>query len=176
MKKILIINGNPKEENKNFDAYCNGLEQIFTQQGNEVRIITLREKNISDCIGCYACWLKTPGICALKDDQEEILKGYVWSDFILLASPVIMGFVSALLKKQNDRMLPLIHPYLKLNDDRMTHFARYGKNFQVGLLLDDSNNLDEDALEIIEKVYSRMVFTKTMKDSVEEVAYEINNF
>ena len=30
--------------------------------------------NISHCIGCNYCWLKTPGICAIKDDYTPILK------------------------------------------------------------------------------------------------------
>lgn len=176
MKRILIINGNPKEEKTEFDRYCEELAKELSLQGNEVRFLTLRDKKISDCIGCYACWLKTPGICALKDDQEEILKGYVWSDFIVLASPVIMGFVSSLLKKANDRMLPLVHPFLKLNNDRMAHYPRYDKEYKVGLMVDDNDSVDEEDIEIISKVYNKAEFIKTMKQSVREVSYEINNF
>lgn len=175
MKNILILNGNPKEKMREFDLYCGQLSKELEKQGNQVRQITLREKNISDCIGCYACWLKTPGICALKDDQEEVLKGYVWSDFIVLASPVIMGFISSIAKKVNDRMLPLVHPFLKLNNDRMSHYPRYEKEFKTGILVDNSGSTDEEDIESIRKVYSRTVFIKTMEQSAEEVAHEINN-
>ncbi|MBR0599965.1 flavodoxin family protein [Sinanaerobacter chloroacetimidivorans] len=175
MKKILIINGNPKEELQNFDSYCKALADALDSMGNDIRLFRLRDKKIGDCIGCYACWLKTPGICALKDDQEEILKTYLWADFILLASPVMMGFVSAALKTMNDRLLPLVHPFLKLEKDRMGHYQRYDRDFLTGLLLDNKDHLDGDDLEIIRKVYSRSAFLKTMNQSIEEVAYEIDN-
>lgn len=174
MKRVLIVNGNPDSNRHNFDEYCDSLVQHMKAQGNEVKLIMLRKKKITDCIGCYACWLKTPGICALKDEQEEVLQGYLWADSILLASPIIMGFVSALIKKANDRMLPLVHPFLKLNDDRMTHYPRYDKQYTIGLLLDSRDNFDEE-IEIIQKVYSKAKFIKTMQNSVEEVAYEIDN-
>ncbi|VBB05780.1 nadph-dependent fmn reductase [Lucifera butyrica] len=174
MKKVLIVNGNPDTNRQNFDEYCEELRQRMQVQGNEVKLITLREKKIADCIGCYACWLKTPGICALKDEQEEVLRGYLWADCIVLASPTIMGFVSALIKKANDRMLPLVHPFLKMNNDRMTHYPRYDKEYALGLLLDGGERFDE-AIEIIKKVYSKARFIKTMQSPVEEVAYEIDN-
>lgn len=32
------------------------------------------------CLGCNDCWLKTPGICAIKDDYSELLKDYLAYD------------------------------------------------------------------------------------------------
>jgi hypothetical protein len=176
VKRILIINGNPKAEKREFDAYCQGVAQTLVSLNNEVQSITLRDKEIADCIGCYACWLKTPGICALKDDQAEILNGLVWADFVIMASPLIMGFVSSLLKKTNDRMIPLAHPFLRLENNRMAHYPRYDKRFKVGLLIDDDPDGDSKDREIIEKVYHWAAFIKTMQKPAEEVAYEINYF
>jgi multimeric flavodoxin WrbA len=176
MKRIMLVNGNPKVGKSEFDAYCQDLVQRLTSEGNEVRLVTLRDKTIGDCIGCYACWLKTPGICALNDDQVEILKGYVWADLVILASPVIMGFVSSLLKKTNDRMIPLAHPFLRLDQHRMAHFPRYDLKVRTGLLIDSGNNADPEDVEIIKKVYHWTDFIKTMHEPVEEVAHEINHF
>ena len=30
--------------------------------------------HISHCVGCNYCWLKTPGVCAISDDYEPILR------------------------------------------------------------------------------------------------------
>ena len=35
--------------------------------------------NISHCVGCNCCWLKTPGICVIKVDYEQIFIGGVSS-------------------------------------------------------------------------------------------------
>ena len=175
MKKILILNGNPKEEKEDFDNYCEKLKDCLISKGDSVTMINLRNKKIQDCIGCYACWLKTPGICALKDDQEEILKGYVNSDLVILASPIIMGFVSAKIKTANDRMIPLVHPFLKLEGDRMSHYPRYDKDYKIGLLLEKNTDTDEDDMAIITKVYNRAVFIKAMDENVEVIANETHN-
>ena len=49
--------------------------QICAQsEGSEV--VYTREMKISHCIGCNYCWLKTPGVCVIKDDYEIILKKF----------------------------------------------------------------------------------------------------
>ena len=43
----------------------------------EVEIIDTTGMKIAHCMGCNQCWLKTPGICAIKDNYESILKKLV---------------------------------------------------------------------------------------------------
>ena len=52
----------------------------------EVEIIDTADMNIAHCMGCNQCWLKTPGICAIKDDYENILKKLVKADNLWLVS------------------------------------------------------------------------------------------
>lgn len=113
--------------------------ELNTKQ-HEVTIIDLKEQQIKDCIGCYDCWLKTPGICCIQDDMPKILQAYVKADVVVLASPVKMGFITAELKSMIDRLIPLNHPYLRLNDDRMGHVRRYEKMPKRLMLLDDAQN------------------------------------
>ena len=40
-------------------------------------IVEASEMKIGNCIGCNYCWLKTPGICTVKDDHEIILRKMV---------------------------------------------------------------------------------------------------
>ena len=47
---------------------------------------------ISHCIGCNHCFLKTPGVCAIKDDYEQILKKLAHSDMLWLVSDTHFGF------------------------------------------------------------------------------------
>lgn len=175
MKRIVILNGNPKQENVGFDDYCEKLKVRLEEKGNQVSLIKLRDRKIGDCIGCYSCWLKTPGVCALKDDHEVILKAYVHSDLVLLASPVIMGFVSAELKKATDRLIPLCHPYLCVNGDRMAHYPRYGKTAQVGLLLEKSSTDEESALQLIHASYKHNAFIRFMDEDMEVVVDEAHS-
>ena len=62
-------------------------EQIRTLiKDQEAEIIDTSEMKIAHCMGCNQCWLKTPGICAIKDDYENILKKLVKADNLWLVS------------------------------------------------------------------------------------------
>ena len=75
--KILILNGNAKPENAKFDSWLDKLAEKLSAGGHKAVMFKLREKKIEFCIGCYACWLKTPGICIHKDDMPDIIRQYV---------------------------------------------------------------------------------------------------
>jgi multimeric flavodoxin WrbA len=46
----------------------------------------------------------------MADEIQEISRTTINSDVVLFASPLVMGFVTALRKKNMDRMIPLVHP------------------------------------------------------------------
>jgi multimeric flavodoxin WrbA len=46
---------------------------------------------IHHCLGCFNCWVKTPGTCSIHDDEAEVTRRYIASDLVILASPLIMG-------------------------------------------------------------------------------------
>jgi multimeric flavodoxin WrbA len=47
------------------------------------------------------------------------------SDRVFFASPVIMGYLSAVMKKFMDKLTPLIHPYLTIDQGEAHHKHRY---------------------------------------------------
>jgi multimeric flavodoxin WrbA len=173
--KLLILNGNPKEEYEEFDSYLSELKNLMQNKQHEAKLIMLRSFKLHDCIGCYTCWLKTPGICCFNDGIDEILKEFLAADVVVTASPVIMSFISALSKCVSDRMLPVMHPFLKLKEDRMAHVQRYSHYPKAVLLLDNHENLS-----LIEAVYrnSQRGAPKILstKQSIEEVCYEVINY
>ena len=105
--QITILNGNPDAVNTAFDGYLNRLSDELTSDGHAVTVFGLREMDIKYCIGCLDCWVKTPGLCVSADEARDVCRAYINSDFVLWASPVIMGFYSALLKKVTDKIISL---------------------------------------------------------------------
>jgi multimeric flavodoxin WrbA len=181
--KITIINGNPDASNIEFDSYLKKLSGILVADNHVVTAFNLRDMEIRYCTGCLNCFVKTPGECILKDASAEVLRKYINSDFALFASPVIMGFTSALLKKVQDRLTPLLLPYFDLSPDGVRHVGRYAKFPNIGLLLEKSKGIDGDTIKIIQDVYARyatnikssLIFVKLTSSSVEEVRNEINH-
>jgi len=180
--KITILNGNPSTDNVKFDNYLKTLSDLLESSKHTVTIFKLREMDIRYCVGCFGCWLKTPGECGTEDDSRDIRRESINSDFLLFASPVIMGFTSALLKKAHERLIPLTLPYLEIYQNEIHHVSRYDKSPLLGLLLERGKDTDEKDTKIISDIYRRdainlkssLCFTKFTTDSVEEVANEIN--
>ena len=178
--RLVILNGNPDAENRGFDGYVGKLGSLLDRRGHEVTAFTLRDMDIKGCQGCFGCWVRTPGRCVMKDEMSSILTRYVGADVAVLASPVIMGFVSSYLKNVTDRLLPLFCAYLVVKDDGlMGHAWRYeGGTDKVLLLEKGARALDAD-IDIIEGVYAqtaygRLLFSRLTTDPAEDVCHAID--
>ena len=112
---ITILNGNPSPSE--FDVYLKKLGTILESDGNKVTTMDLRDIGLKYCIGCFDCWTKTPGLCDVDEASREMGRAVINSDFTLWAAPLKMGFPSATLKKGFDKHLPLIHPYMVVEND-----------------------------------------------------------
>ena len=181
--KITILNGNPDAQNHVFDDYLKRLSDVLLSYNHSVTTLHLREMDIRQCIGCWGCWVKTPGVCIVKDDSYDVCREYINSDLVVFTSPVIMGYTSALLKKAQEKLLPLVLPYFEMVQNEVHHLARYDKYPLMGLLLEKSKDTDEEDIKIISDIYRRdainvktsFCFTRLTSDPVEEVANEINS-
>lgn len=101
---------------------------------NDVTVIYTDEMNISACVGCNSCWLRTPGICPIKDDYEQLFIQYLQFDSVIFITETKFGFVSYKMKNIIDRMLPMLTMYLKFYDGQMRHVSRYKKSLRMGIL------------------------------------------
>ena len=90
--------------------------------------------HISHCVGCNYCWLKTPGVCSIRDDYEPILRKINEADQVWLISDTHFGFVSWQTKNIIDRIMPLITMYLKFKDGQMRHVMRYNHQPDIGII------------------------------------------
>ena len=110
--RVAILDGDTG--NSALSRYVGELAEVLRASGHDVKLFALRDLDIGYCTGCWSCWWATPGECARKDNVVAISEGVVGSDLTLFASPMVMGFVSAVLKKTQDKLVPLVHPYVKL--------------------------------------------------------------
>ncbi len=125
---IVIVNTTSDE------AITDTIKQQLAVCKVEAEIIEASNLNISHCIGCNHCWLKTPGECAVKDDYEEILKKIVHADQLWVISDTALGFINHKGKNIFDRVIPIITMNLCFKKKEMRHVKRYKKNANVGLI------------------------------------------
>jgi multimeric flavodoxin WrbA len=100
-------------------------DEIQLLYNEPLNIVSFRDKSINACIGCWSCWLKTPGRCVMKDQMTEIYSDYVNSDTVILLMSTAQGFINHQAKAFFDRTIPHYHPYIELVGGECHHVARY---------------------------------------------------
>ena len=106
--RCLILNGNPHPSG--FDDYLARFALALHEQGHSAERIDLRDLDLHYCVGCWTCWWKTPGLCALKDDMAPLLAEVFAAEAVVLGSPVYIGQMTGQLKIFVDRLLPVLGP------------------------------------------------------------------
>lgn len=152
MSKITLINGLRENDSPEFEKQL----ELLVKERTDIDCFTIRNMKIDYCCGCWSCWLKTPGLCSQKDEMPKILKSIIHSDLLVMISPVVMGFVSPLIKKVNDKIIPSAHPYIGVYKGELHHIKRYDKLPKIALVLVDQNNFPADSVDIINEVYERL--------------------
>ena len=124
---VVILNGS-----NNDWSPLNIVENIVAKElrKNEwkIEIFELRNKNLATCIGCFGCWIKTPGQCIQKDEGNEIAKAVARSDLLVLLSPVTFGGYSFHLKKILERLIPNLLPHFTKINGEIHHKYRYERS------------------------------------------------
>ena len=111
MKKVLIISTSLRN-NSNSDILAKSFGDGATAAGNEVEYVTLRDKKMEFCRGCFAC--QRLGKCVIKDDSNAIVDKMAEADVIVWATPVYYYSMSGQMKTLIDRANSLYARDIKL--------------------------------------------------------------
>lgn len=131
--KVLVLNGSPKNEHSNTmcltRAFLDGAEWV------EAEIIDVASANVKGCLGCFACWNKTPGKCVINDGMGEILDKMIAADVVIWSFPLYYFGVPGGLKNLIDRQLPLNLPFMAEGTGSGEHPPRYNLTHQKHIII-----------------------------------------
>ena len=155
--KVAILDGSSGGGGGPFDDYLHYLAEVLEADRHEVTVLTLREMDIRSCIGCLDCLVKTPGECSRPDAFPQVCRAAVNSDFVLLASPLRMGFPTALLKMAVERLVEgSVQSSGEMANREVHHRARYSRYPRLGLLLAKEADTDAADIRIVSHIFSRI--------------------
>ena len=100
MKKVLVISTSLRN-NSNSEILANAFKDGAIEAGHSVEFVSLKNKNISFCKGCFACQ-KTKK-CVINDDANEITDKIEKADVIVWATPIYYYEMSGQMKVMIDR-------------------------------------------------------------------------
>jgi multimeric flavodoxin WrbA len=96
-------------------------------RGWNIETIILREKKIGQCTGNFLCWIRTPGVCHLNDNNRLVAGVIAASDLMVYLTPLTFGGYSSALKRMVDHQIQNISPFFTKVEGETHHQHRYQK-------------------------------------------------
>jgi multimeric flavodoxin WrbA len=169
--KALVLNGVGKNA-RHLDRIGELIVQELRSLQWEVEdLIILRDIEIAPCMGCFGCWVQTPGVCVIDDNAREVTRKMIQSDLVLYFTPITFGGYSSELKKALDRSISLVSPFFTRINEEVHHQKRYTyapKLLGVGIL----HQPDEESERIFKTLISRNAINLHNPAHAARVVYE----
>jgi len=140
--KIFAISGSPRKSKGITERILAPFLEGAKEAGAKVDLAYLQGKKIKPCLGCFHCWINTPGQCIQKDDVAELLELYRNSDVVVCATPLYVFGMTAQMKIFFDRFIPLAKPDIVLVDGHCSH-PRRGEEGPDGMVVISSCGFHE---------------------------------
>lgn len=107
-------------------------QKLFPKVNENVHIIS-DTGTIQYCIGCFGCWIKTPGQCVLKDGYDNMGELLSQAEKLTIISQCCYGSYSPFVKNILDRSIPWLLPFFKTKNNETHHKCRYKNHIQLAV-------------------------------------------
>gem|GEM_PF-823334 len=151
--RALILYGGTRKDRLGM-AIEGMLGESLRARGWEPGTVFLEALSVKPCVGCFQCWLKTPGECFQKDDGQYVAKAMARCEALFFLSPVTFGGYSSVLKHTADRAIPTISPLFQWVGGEMHHRLRY-KPAHHFLAVGWQSAPDAESAEVFARLASR---------------------
>lgn len=122
--KLLAFNCSPRMAKSNTSLILDPFLEGAREAGAEVELVYLRKLKVKPCLGCFSCWLKTPGTCVQKDDVALIMPKLGEAEVWVFAMPLYVDGMPGHLKMLLDRLIPGARPVIEVRGDHCRHPLR----------------------------------------------------
>jgi len=112
--KVLAVNGSPRMKASSTYHMLKPLLEGMEEAGAETELIHIRQLKLEFCIGCYICWVRTPGKCIHtdKDRMAAALESFNRADLVVFGTPLYHFTMSGIMKTFIDRTITRFEPWL----------------------------------------------------------------
>ncbi|MBQ0114029.1 MAG: flavodoxin family protein [Bacteroidales bacterium] len=126
MKKVVVISTSLRARS-NSDMLADKFIEGAKAAGNDIEKITLKDKDIRFCRGCFACAeLKK---CVINDDVNAIMEKVLNADVVVWATPIYYYEMSGQMKTLIDRMNAMYSMDYKFRDIYLLSTAAENEDF-----------------------------------------------
>ena len=173
--KVFIIS-DKEFRTEEFEQIHSCVLGYLAERGLQTEEIALDREDLAFCMGCFGCWIKTPGECVIKDLAAQINEKYVNSDVVIYLCPVVFGQCSANMKNALDRWLPNVLPFFEKRPNGTTiHPTRYD-NYPRQIMIAYADGLEEEDAKLFTDIsikHRNAVDIVIYRDSATELRKEL---
>jgi hypothetical protein len=101
--------------------------EMFLPSGSEECIVFPATPPVRYCIGCFGCWIRTPGRCVIADRGADFVAPLSLCDEFIVISRMVFGGFSPDVKAVLDRSIGIIMPFFRQVNGEMHHTKRFDK-------------------------------------------------
>lgn len=94
-------------------------------------LILSAKPEVKHCVGCFGCWVKTPGKCVISDRSTVSPTWLAASHEMIILSRLVYGGFSPSVKAVLDRSIGYLLPYFRMLNNEMHHVMRYQNPFKL---------------------------------------------
>ena len=121
-------------------------------ESDENKYIDLSKLRISNCIGCFGCWTKTPGKCVIRDDAVKVYPIIAKSDKVIYVSKVKYGSYDTVMKTMLERAIPIQQAFIRLLNGEAHHVQR---DVAMKEAIIAYGNIEDEEKEIFKRLVER---------------------
>ena len=135
-----------------YDDLRTQLCTVLKQKGFDLEEISVGRGELAHCMGCFGCWVKTPGKCKMHDGIAHINQASMRSDAVFYLAPVVFGQFSANMTDVINRWLPNMLPFFMVRPDGSTmHPPRY-KSYPAQVFVGYGETVTEEDAQLFEDI------------------------
>ena len=149
------------------------VEDILMDNSIETKVIAYSEK-IKPCISCFACWIKTPGQCMIKDGYDNMGELLSRCNKLIIISKNYYGCFSPFVKNVLDRSVcPFILPFFETENGETRHPRRYENaiNYTVHFYGEITESEKETAEKLVAKIAQKNKRNVSFYHSFEDIKW-----
>ena len=106
------------------DLEQSDFQRLFSRPLNHTMVIS-PDATIRHCLGCFGCWIKTPGACVIRDGFGDMGEHLSKCSEVLVIGQCCYGGFSPFVKNIFDRSISYVHPNFRNRNGEMHHKRRY---------------------------------------------------
>jgi|LSQX01.3.fsa_nt_gb multimeric flavodoxin WrbA len=130
----------------------------------EQDVIVSDDGTLKNCIGCFGCWVKTPGTCVIHDGYQHMGAYLGTADTLLLISRNCCGSQSPFVKSVLDRSIGYIHPNFRTINGEMHHRKRFSNTLKLhAIFYGDQTDFEKNTAEALVQAQAVNLAAKSVK-------------